>query len=148
MTLKITDRIKQYEKKEQIKCQVLDIDELVNVKSSKLLFLGNFQEIVAIIANSGQFINNYKIMQSEDDYVEIVNKELNKGMMIDELVKYLGITGEVMTIGNQMNDKELVEVADYGIAVANAVDELKQYADYITRDSFENGVIEAIKKFT
>ena len=46
-----------------------------------------------------------------------------------------------------MNDKELIEVADVGFAVNNAVDELKEIADYTTKEEYENGVIEIIKKF-
>ncbi|CEQ26813.1 cof family hydrolase [[Clostridium] sordellii] len=46
-----------------------------------------------------------------------------------------------------MNDKELIEVADIGFAVNNAVDDLKEIADYITKEDYENGVIEILKKF-
>ncbi|CAC5447339.1 Hydrolase (HAD superfamily) [Staphylococcus aureus] len=45
-----------------------------------------------------------------------------------------------------MNDKSMFEVAGLAIAMGNASDELKQYADEVTLDHNENGIPHALKK--
>ena len=41
----------------------------------------------------------------------------------------------------------MIEAAGLGVAVANALDEVKEKADYITLSNNDNGVAYAIKKF-
>lgn len=53
---------------------------------------------------------------------------------------------QVIAFGDSMNDKSMFEVAGLAIAMGNASDELKQYADEITLDHNENGIPHALKK--
>ena len=46
-----------------------------------------------------------------------------------------------------MNDKEIIEESGLGIAMGNAIEELKKYADYVTDDITDNGVYNALEKF-
>ena len=46
-----------------------------------------------------------------------------------------------------MNDKEIIEESGFGIAMGNAIEELKKYADYVTDDITDNGVYNALEKF-
>jgi hydroxymethylpyrimidine pyrophosphatase-like HAD family hydrolase len=52
-----------------------------------------------------------------------------------------------MSFGDQLNDISMIEEAHYGVAMINAVGELKSYTKYVTDYDFNNnGVIEFIKK--
>lgn len=52
-----------------------------------------------------------------------------------------------MTIGDQNNDIELLKAGGVAVAMGNATDELKAYANYIT-DTVENdGFVKAVEKF-
>lgn len=54
---------------------------------------------------------------------------------------------EILTIGDQDNDIELLKAGGTAVAMGNATEELKKYADYIT-DSVENdGFAHAMEKF-
>jgi hydroxymethylpyrimidine pyrophosphatase-like HAD family hydrolase len=53
----------------------------------------------------------------------------------------------VIAIGDSWNDHEMLEVAGLGVAMGNAVDSLKQIADYITLSNNEEGVKHVIDKF-
>ena len=87
-------------------------------------------------------------VKEEDDYFEIVQSNISKGSALKVLKNHLNIENlEIIAVGNHMNDKELLEVADVGFAVNNAVVGLKDIADYTTKEEYENGVIEIIKKF-
>ena len=52
-----------------------------------------------------------------------------------------------MAIGDHPNDLDMVQYAGIGVAMGNAVDELKKIADYITSTNNEDGAAKAIEKF-
>lgn len=79
---------------------------------------------------------------------EIVAKEVNKAVGMKELAKLMGIKEEeIMAIGDNANDNEMLHKAGLGVAVNNAKEATKQYADYICEKGYTEGVIEAIRKF-
>lgn len=54
----------------------------------------------------------------------------------------------MLTIGDNLNDLDMVKNAGVGVAVANAYDELKEVAKYTTSNSVEKGgFAEAVYKF-
>ena len=79
--------------------------------------------------------------------IHIKNKGVNKGNALKKLAKMMNIDlKETIYIGDNYNDIPAFEVVGYRIAVKNAVKELKEKADYITRKSYGNGGAEAIRK--
>ncbi len=52
-----------------------------------------------------------------------------------------------MAIGDHPNDDDMVRYAGIGVAMGNAVDELKEIADYVTSTNDEDGAAKAIEKF-
>lgn len=64
------------------------------------------------------------------------------------LAARLGIeASQVLAIGDQRNDIELIRWAGVGVAMGNAVPELKNVADWITRSNDEDGVAHALAHF-
>ncbi len=145
--LRRSDRIKIFEEKQKITCSVIEHSRISKIKTSKLLFLGDTALFRSEIAQSTYLCENFELITSEDDYLEIVNKGINKGRMLKTLIEYLCIAGEVLTLGNHLNDLELLKEADIGVAVANAAEGLKQHADYIAQKAYHEGVIEAVDRF-
>lgn len=90
----------------------------------------------------------FQVAKSDDYFVDINPKESNKGKGVGILANYLAIPMEhVMCIGDNENDLEMVEVAGIGIAMGNAVNQVKAAAAYVTADNDQMGVAEAIYKF-
>lgn len=59
-----------------------------------------------------------------------------------EVAKRMGITmDEVIAVGDQQNDQTMIEGAGLGIAVANAVDVVKDSADVVLRQSCDDDAI-------
>ena len=54
---------------------------------------------------------------------------------------------EILTIGDQNNDIELLKAGGIAVAMGNATDELKACADYITDTIDNDGFVKAIEKF-
>jgi Cof subfamily protein (haloacid dehalogenase superfamily) len=102
----------------------------------------------AIAKIPSEFYEEYTIFKSEPFYCEILNKRASKGQAVQRLASSLQISQqEVMALGDHPNDLDMVQYAGIGVAMGNAVDEIKNIADYITSTNNEDGVAKAIEKF-
>ena len=54
---------------------------------------------------------------------------------------------QTMACGDTQNDIDILQTAGIGVAVANATEDVKAAADYITLSNNESGVAHAIRKF-
>ncbi|MGC9516413.1 MAG: phosphoglycolate phosphatase [Methanomicrobiales archaeon] len=80
--------------------------------------------------------------------IHLTDPDVSKGSSLKMLARDLGIdTNDIMAIGDSENDIEFLEVAGLKVAVANANPELKEIADYVTKNYYGNGAAEAIEKF-
>ena len=62
--------------------------------------------------------------------------------------KLLGIKREeIMACGDGDNDTVMLSEVGFGVAMANAEEQVKAAADYITESNDEEGVAKAIEKF-
>ncbi|GAA3598702.1 sugar-phosphatase [Gibbsiella greigii] len=90
----------------------------------------------------------YTIVKSAPYYLEILSKKADKGAGVRKLAQHLGIKQEnVMALGDQSNDYAMVDYAGVGVAMGNAIPELKQIAQFVTTTNAEDGVARAIEKF-
>ena len=88
------------------------------------------------------------IVKSTPFFCEFSTKNATKYCAVKFLQKYWGLNNdEILTIGDQDNDIELLKAGEISVAMGNASNNLKRYADYIT-DTVENdGFVKAIEKF-
>ena len=90
---------------------------------------------------------NYKITVSGSIWLDIVNKDANKGVAIEKLQEMLGVSPkETVAFGDYLNDVEMLSDAYYSYAMENAHPELKKSARFIAKSNNENGVVEKIKE--
>ena len=88
------------------------------------------------------------IVKSTPYYCEIGPSNAKKSLSVEFLRNYWGIKKEeVLTIGDQNNDIDLVECGGIGVAMGNGTEELKACADYITDTCENDGFVKAIEKF-
>lgn len=80
--------------------------------------------------------------------LEVNAPGIDKGQGLLRLGRYLGISREeIMACGDGGNDLAMICAAGIGVAMANAADEVKAAADYITLSNEEDGAAKAIEKF-
>lgn len=85
---------------------------------------------------------------SKDFLLEMLPKGVTKSRTLSILCRKFGITqSEVMACGDNTNDMEMIRWAGVGVAVANAVPELKAAAEYTSRYERSYGVAEAVEKY-
>ena len=81
-------------------------------------------------------------------YTEITSKDVDKWGAIEKLADRLQINKEeIMAIGDNMNDKRMVENAGLGVMMENCAPYMKEFADVIVKDNNNDGVAEAIEKY-
>ena len=79
--------------------------------------------------------------------IHLTPVDTSKARALEYLVDKLGYSlGQVVAIADSIVDLELCRIAGYCIAVGNADKELKEEADYITREPSGRGFIEFCKK--
>jgi Cof subfamily protein (haloacid dehalogenase superfamily) len=115
----------------------------------KLLVIDNQDRIREMFAYFKElFGRNLQISFSRPEYLEFTNAEATKGNALAVLGQMLDISREeIIAIGDSHNDISMIEYAGLGIAMGNAIDELKHHADYVTKGNDENGVAEAVERF-
>jgi Cof subfamily protein (haloacid dehalogenase superfamily) len=91
-------------------------------------------------------IEGITITSSLNNNMEVNNEKANKGEALLWLSKYLKLSKEqVMACGDSENDLPMLKAAGLGVAMANASEEIKNVADYISSSNDEDGIAAAIK---
>ena len=109
-----------------------------------------------IITHDKNFLNeicgiipqNLNITSSSNVNLEITQDNITKANAINFFSKYYNINKEnIYAIGDNLNDLEMIEEVGCGIAVANAIEEVKDKADLIVGSYDNDGFYEMAKKF-
>ena len=80
-------------------------------------------------------------------YKEITKKNVAKWYAIEFLMENLNInSNEVLTIGDNVNDKLMIENAGCGVAMGNSAPYVKEVSNLVVANNNEDGVAEAIEK--
>lgn len=126
-----------------------NIERIIKLPMTKMLFFDEPEVLDRHAAYLSKIIGNeVHITKSKPFLLEFLHKEGTKGHAVQFLAQHFGIdTTQVIAIGDSWNDKEMLEVAGLGVAMENAIDSLKQIADYITLNNNNGGVKHVIDKF-
>lgn len=116
------------------------IKKLSNIRDIEILDVGHMSRKI-IKKGTEEFPIEYY-------YTEISLKDVDKWNAIEYLIKELGINSkEVITIGDNINDKKMIENAGIGIAMKGSTPVLTNVADYVTDTNDDDGVAKALLKF-
>lgn len=88
------------------------------------------------------------IYRSEPFFIEIMPKNIDKAKSLDRMLETVGLTREnTICCGDGFNDMTMIKYAGVGVAMANAQEEVKQSADFITDSNDEDGIVKVIDTF-
>ena len=143
----IVDSVESY-----IKEQNPNILKLILSGDKELLEIKNEieakEEVTAIqIKKYGEYID--KIVGKEYEYLDIVPKHVTKYQALIQLSAYLNIPMEqIMAIGDNINDIEMIKHAGIGVAIGGSYEEVQKIASYVTKNTVRTGgFAEAVSKF-
>ena len=82
------------------------------------------------------------------EFTDITANGAGKGKGILAIARHEGFDPKhTMAFGDGGNDTSMILQAGIGIAMGNAIDELKQQADYVTSSVDDNGILNALRHF-
>lgn len=95
-----------------------------------------------------EFYDRYEVIKTRKNLLEFMPKGITKAYGISLLAKDLGIKQEeIMTIGDEENDLPMIEYAGLGVAMENAVPEVKAAAQVITDTNDRDGVAKVVETY-
>ncbi|KAF5088991.1 phosphoglycolate phosphatase [Methanobacterium aggregans] len=94
-------------------------------------------------------LKNFEVEVYDSKFaIHLTDPSVNKGSSLEFLAGKMGIkTGDIMAVGDSENDLDFLKASGVKVAVANAVSELKDIADYVTEKPYGDGVAEAVERF-
>ncbi len=118
----------------------------------------NCQKIACLVSPDGRaslyknlkekFGARFDVTCSADVLVELSPLGDNKGEALLYIARHFNIPPEsTVAVGDNLNDMAMIKTAQIGVAVGNAVEELKECADYVTVTNNEGAVAKIIEKF-
>lgn len=94
------------------------------------------------------FASRATAARSQPYYLDITNKDANKGAVVEYLTSYMHVPAEeIATIGDQPNDVLMFRRSGFSIAMGNASDEVKEQADEVTDSYNDEGFAKAMERF-
>lgn len=107
----------------------------------------NLREVERQVGSRYHFVYS----QANSDYplnAEVTLAVNNKATGIKHILKSLGADiKDAIAIGDSMNDLEMIKECGTSIAMGNADERLKEYADYVTTDIDNHGIYHAFERF-
>ena len=113
-----------------------------NVPITKIFLVSDDWQQLLDVKKELEKDGNYAVSTSMKNNLEITDIKAQKGPILKQYIESLGYTmEEVMVLGDSLNDYSMLEM-DFGatIAMANADEEIKKVAKYITKSNEEDGV--------
>lgn len=131
-------------------CEKEDLAAFLDYRINKILTAGdpdymqkNYQAMMA------PFKNTLNCVFTADFYFEFTAKNIDKAKALDTVLTPMGIhTENIIAFGDGHNDITMVKYAGTGIAMDNAVPELKAVANSITLSNNKDGIAHVLNNFT
>jgi len=94
------------------------------------------------------FYEHFKVVVSAGEWVDIMNKSVNKGHAIEMIQKKYGIAfEETMAFGDYLNDYEMMEACHYSYAMANGHPDVLKVANFRAPSNDEDGVVKVLEAY-
>lgn len=144
-----------FERNRDFLAQVSPLESCLEEDPIQVMFSGpvdRMREAIAALRaldGNGEFalaITEYE--ERNFSLVDVVAPAVSKGATLAEWVARQGLNpAEVMAIGDNLNDREMLEFAGVPVVMGNSVPELKELGWHVTLTHDQGGVAAAIHKF-
>ena len=116
---------------------------------NKILLAGEPDEIDRYLKILGdRYDGLLDVYKSAPYFLEIMPFGVTKGSMLPLLLDKLGLKREQLAaFGDHYNDMTMIGYAGLGVAMGNAVEDVKKIADYVCESNDEDGIAKTFAKF-
>jgi hypothetical protein len=95
-----------------------------------------------------EFGERASVTRSQPYYLDVTDRQANKGMVVATLAKNLNIpAAEIAALGDTSNDVLMFRESGFSIAMGNANAEVKSQASAVTDTNENDGFAQAMEKF-
>ena len=129
--------------------KVEDLTAAVDFPINKILVVGDPDRMPHVEELMQQkFAGQLSIYRSQPFFIEVMPLGIEKADSLELLLRTQGLFAKnLMACGDGWNDLPMIRFAGLGVAMGNAVPQVKAAADYVTADNDHDGVGLAIEKF-
>ncbi|HXB22996.1 MAG TPA: Cof-type HAD-IIB family hydrolase [Candidatus Solibacter sp.] len=133
---------------------VVPLEDALTEDPIQAMYCGSVSrmEILQNRLKQADFLNEITVMRTQYDardlcILDILNRDCSKGHALRRWADHHGIPREqIMAIGDNYNDLEMLEFAGLPVIMGNASEELKQNGWRVTASNAENGVAAALEQ--
>ena len=121
---------------------ITDLARFDGERPTKLLLIDTLETTNRLLVHfQVEFGRSLYITKTEDEFLEFMDPDINKGAALKETAERLGVTAaQCVAFGDSYNDLPMVEWAGMGVAMGNARAELKAVAERVAPTADEDGV--------
>lgn len=95
------------------------------------------QTCKALFSNHPELV----VVQSDPNNLELFCRQAGKGKAMRALAEHLGFPyKQTIAVGDSTNDSDMVKLSGLGLAMKNAVPELKETADFVICDNNSHAI--------
>ena len=88
-----------------------------------------------------QALSDYDVLLIGPEWLEIMPKGVSKASALKKICKRGGFTmDEIMAFGDAQNDIQMIESVGIGVAMGNAMEEVKAVANVVCDTNLNNGI--------
>lgn len=133
------------------KIEIGHVRENLKTETTSILIHSKEEEIDSIRHQLAKEVGNYiehRTSGSPWNIIEIIKAGINKAVGVKKVADTYKIPHErIIAFGDEDNDLEMLKFAKYGVAMGNAINELKSAAFDVTVSNEEDGLAQYLEKF-
>ena len=116
---------------------------------NKMMVMSEPENIARIQQSLRSLYNGrLNIYPSKTTYLEVMDSRGSKSNAVRFVSERMGLaSGEIVAIGDNYNDIEMIQYAGLGVAMGNAPDDIKAKADDVTDTNNNDGVRKALEEY-
>ena len=129
--------------------EVGPLESFTHLGATKLMLqadvaaVGPLREALAV-----RFADRVTFIRTDDDLLQLMDRNTSKWRTLAWLAGTLGVApGEILAVGDNENDVEMIREAGVGVAMGNATLDAIAAADWIAPSNVDDGVAAAIERF-
>ena len=146
----VEDSLQEEEKLDDIAKTFIFVDDIRAVRQAEKAFYFGANvgvEEAGRILGEGFDVRPASYNMPDANHGEVSINGVTKSFGMQKLLDFLGVDRmDTIAFGDGYNDLEMLEFAGVGVAMGNAVEELKKVADYVTEPVDQDGIYLAMKR--
>jgi hypothetical protein len=144
-----------FERNRPFLAEICPLENCLTDDPIQVMYTGPFEQMRRVLSRlrtvdfRGDFaVTATEYPQRDFSIVDVLHRDCSKGNALAEWAAALGVArDEIMAIGDNLNDREMLEFAGLAVVMENAVPELKSTGWPVTLGNDEGGVAAAIQRY-